>query len=827
MLDERASPSVSHAGGEGSDETDSQHTADKQSVGSNESKGHEQSKLGALIDKAKSKGKKLVSGKKKNQNSDDAKVQCSLLLPVECSPSEDNDSKSSCSRLEESEIKESEQEIKPPFEISDPLHIQAIAHKYRTMPFYNYRVILMGILIAVTLVHRGFITGILWGLYISLIGFLYLFVSDPKPPKTTRKLSFSISDLGDGVEEGKEVFDGDDGGSLGVSDGVVYKGWMNELRARYSPANYHVNYSQSVLVRLEGSTLRVCRPAKTVMKHAFHADPTLQQAQPTMQSQTIYDLTDAQVLLRPRRLARRRWWSRKYPIYIRFAHKKSALMEIDKNARGSMTASTMMTRSISLNQTSPSGSFDGLPSLPSICSEAATAPVGDEGYSAESDDTEDEGENNRVVRSNSSGDLADFKPKSKGVEAKTKGRSIYLFARAAREKERWFHLLREACAKARGGRRPKMERCHSEMPVSGNGEENEEAENETAVKFNMNPAFEYIRYKANHDQFIKQMLQVLCVSSSKPERGSTVSVDLGTMKWKPGGPSANSELVDSINSFAYRVFFDFCRDTFWIQQVKRKIQSKLATIHLPYFIDELELTELDLGTTAPKIHEVYAPTFDEWGSWLNFQIKYSGGIRLVLQTRVNLLKLQSGALQVEAEKRVTRWTESVRVARYSDSDLPESPESSPDEDFGSKNNVDGSARSKTGRKIFTLVEKAAQSSLFQKAAKIPTVARLLEDVSTTNLMLNVSVDVLEGPATINIPPPPSDRLWYGFRKVPLMSLKAVPQVGDRNIDLSPVSDWIESKLILLLEKNLVAPNLDDLILPVMSGNTLLHMGYNK
>lgn len=46
-------------------------------------------------------------------------------------------------------------------------------------------------------------------------------------------------------------------------------------------------------------------------------------------------------------------------------------------------------------------------------------------------------------------------------------------------------------------------------------------------------------------------------------------------------------------------------------------------------------------------------------------------------------------IQVEAEKRVTRWTESVRVAKYSDSDLPESPESSPDEDFGSKNNVDG------------------------------------------------------------------------------------------------------------------------------------------
>lgn len=67
---------------------------------------------------------------------------------------------------------------------------------------------------------------------------------------------------------------------------------------------------------------------------------------------------------------------------------------------------------------------------------------------------------------------------------------------------------------------------------------------------------------------------------STPERGSIVSVDLGTMKWHPGTPEENSDLVESINALAARIFFDFSRDQFWINAVKRKIQSKLATIHV-------------------------------------------------------------------------------------------------------------------------------------------------------------------------------------------------------------------------------------------------------
>ncbi|VDM71021.1 unnamed protein product, partial [Strongylus vulgaris] len=212
-----------------------------------------------------------------------------------------------------------------------------------------------------------------------------------------------------------------------------------------------------------------------------------------------------------------------------------------------------------------------------------------------------------------------------------------------------------------------------------------------------------------------------------PERGSTVSLDLGTLKWKPGIPEENSDLVESINSLGTRIFFDFCRDEFWANQVQQKIQNKLATIHLPYFIEKLELSSLTLGSTAPRIVGVYAPILNEWGIWVDLEMKYGGGIRLVLQTSVNLVKLQGGATKVEAARKLSRITDAMarNPSRYSDEDLPESPESSPDEDFGAKNNPEETTvREKTGKKIISMVERAAQSTIFQKAAKLPRVAKV-------------------------------------------------------------------------------------------------------
>uniref|UniRef100_A0A8R1HS30 SMP-LTD domain-containing protein n=1 Tax=Caenorhabditis japonica TaxID=281687 RepID=A0A8R1HS30_CAEJA len=841
---------------------------DKISVGSNESvngskkeTNTEQSKIGAFIDKAKRKGHKLVSSRKKNVSecAADISPHASVKSLDSLSKSEERiasrrSSGGSAEHLKqrEDDIKEQEEKKKDnlpierkrvnqtlvdPADPSDPFLVQSLIHKFRVLPFFRARLIVFGTLVALTIASPGFFTGLIWGFYSTIIGFLYFFVSEPKPKEDVRDRWFDDEDVQNVSSSSVDKID-DQG--FGLGEGVVYRGWMNELRTRYSPANYHVNSSQSVLVRLEGSMLRICRPAKAVLKHAFYDDPTLKQSQPSMVSQVIYDLKDAQVSLRPKRLARRRWWSRKYPIHIRFAHSSSSLVEIDHSSKAK---SRGMTRSASM---APHPNI-------SESNEPIASDEDSDGYTAESETEGDDStaDKRKRLRANSASDINEFKESKTN---KKRGRSVFLFVRAAREKERWFHLLREACARARNS--PKVRRCmsvivktSSSASLPGEIRTNEEemanasvaiealaAENDdfsesvfnTPERNRLPKEYEFLKYRSNYASFVKEISSILSVQIPPcPEKNSTVSVDLGTMKWAPGAQQISSELVDSINVLATRIFFDFCRDDFWIRQVKQKIQSKLATIHLPYFIEKLELGELKFGTKAPRFTAVYTPKVDEWGTWVDFEMKYKGGIRLVLQTSVNLLKLQSGALQVNTEKRVNRWTESVRVNRYSDSDLPESPESSPDEDFGAKNNSEGTTKEKTGKKILSIVERAAQSSLFQKAAKLHAVARLIEDVSTTPLMLNVEVEEVEGPMTCNIPPPPSDRLWYAFRRKPILKIRAVPQVGDRSVDLSTVSEWIETKLRQVLEKNLVCPNMDDIILPVLSGNALLHMGYNK
>lgn len=51
----------------------------------------------------------------------------------------------------------------------------------------------------------------------------------------------------------------------------------------------------TISTNLLEKTVRISRPSRAVLKHAFHTDPTLTATPPTMVAQSIYDLTDATV----------------------------------------------------------------------------------------------------------------------------------------------------------------------------------------------------------------------------------------------------------------------------------------------------------------------------------------------------------------------------------------------------------------------------------------------------------------------------------------------------------------------------------------------------
>lgn len=58
------------------------------------------------------------------------------------------------------------------------------------------------------------------------------------------------------------------------------------------------------------------------------------------------------------------------------------------------------------------------------------------------------------------------------------------------------------------------------------------------------------------------------------------------------------------------------------------------------------------------------------------------------------------------------------------------------------------------------VDKITKSKYFQKATETEFIKKKIEEVSNTPLLLTVEVQECKGTLTVNIPPPPTDRIWY-------------------------------------------------------------------
>lgn len=88
---------------------------------------------------------------------------------------------------------------------------------------------------------------------------------------------------------------------------------------------------------------------------------------------------------------------------------------------------------------------------------------------------------------------------------------------------------------------------------------------------------------------------------------------------------------------------------------------------------------------------------------------------------------------------------------------------------------------------------------------------------STDIRLRVELKGLVARCCLNLPAPPSDRVWLGFRGPPRLWLSATPALGDHTVDWSIVTNAIEAKLCEEVAKYLVYPNMVDLVVPLLGG----------
>ncbi|MPC97366.1 Testis-expressed sequence 2 protein [Portunus trituberculatus] len=253
-----------------------------------------------------------------------------------------------------------------------------------------------------------------------------------------------------------------------------------------------------------------------------------------------------------------------------------------------------------------------------------------------------------------------------------------------------------------------------------------------------------------------------------------------------------------------------------------------------------------MGSATPHLLAAGAPHLDSRGLWVDLSVEYTGNFTLSLETKLDLMKLKrSGELDhghanphthtqpapvqslppspgEPAHPRLyTRCPSSDRLLRnlHFDTDTDDSVESSSEEEEEEEAIAEAglpSGGGPTSRRLLRLVDTVAASRYFQHAAEWRLLQRALQGVSNTRIELSVEVRRLAGTLALNVPPPPTDRLWYGFRGAPELAMVARPRLGDRALSLPILVEFIQRQLKVVFEKVFVLPNMDDLVIPIMS-----------
>ncbi|XP_032285259.1 testis-expressed protein 2 isoform X3 [Phoca vitulina] len=568
--------------------------------------------------------------------------------------------------------------------------------------------------------------------------------------------------------------------SLDIKEPEILKGWMNEIY-NYDPETYHATLTHSVFVRLEGGTLRLSKPNKNISRRASYNET---KPEVTYISQKIYDLSDSKIYLVPKSLARKRIWNKKYPICIELGRQDDFMSKA---------------------QTDKETSEEKPPAERELGSEDPKKPPHPQ----------------------------------EGTRSSQRDQILYLFGRTGRDKEEWFRRfilaskLKSEIKKPPGvsgnkpaGVLPSYSRhnspsghlTHSRSSSKGSVEEvmSQPKQKELVGTVRQKMLLDYSVYMAR------------CVpqENRSPQRSPVQSAESSPTAGKKlpeALPSEEEEQEAWVNALLGRMFWDFLGEKYWSDLVSKKIQMKLSKIKLPYFMNELTLTELDMGVAVPKILQAFKPYVDHQGLWIDLEMSYNGSFLMTLETKMNLTKLGKEPL-VEALKVGEIGKEGPRAYCLADSDEESSSAGSSEEDdapepsAGDKPPLPGAEGYVGGHrtsKIMRFVDKITKSKYFQKATETEFIKKKIEEVSNTPLLLTVEVQECRGTLAVNIPPPPTDRIWYGFRKPPYVELKARPKLGEREVTLVHVTDWIEKKLEQEFQKVFVMPNMDDVYIPIM------------
>ncbi|XP_061248341.1 testis-expressed protein 2 isoform X3 [Bos javanicus] len=354
--------------------------------------------------------------------------------------------------------------------------------------------------------------------------------------------------------------------SLDIKEPEILKGWMNEIY-NYDPETYHATLTHSVFVRLEGGTLRLSKPNKNISRRASYNET---KPEVTYISQKIYDLSDSKVYLVPKSLARKRIWNKKYPICIELGQQDDFMSKAQTDKE--------------------------------TCEEKPPAER----------------------------ELGGEDPKKpphpqEGTRSGHRDQILYLFGRTGREKEEWFRRFILASKPKSETKKPSGVSGSKAGVLPSHSRHSSPSGHLTHSRSSSKGSVDELVAQPKQKELVGGVRQKMLLDYSvymarcvpqenrSPQRSPVQSAESSPTAGKklPEVPPSEEEEQEAwVNALLGRMFWDFLGEKYWSDLVSKKIQMKLSKIKLPYFMNELTLTELDMGVAVPKILQAFKPYVD-------------------------------------------------------------------------------------------------------------------------------------------------------------------------------------------------------------------------
>ncbi|CAF3616472.1 unnamed protein product [Rotaria sordida] len=266
-------------------------------------------------------------------------------------------------------------------------------------------------------------------------------------------------------------------------------------------------------------------------------------------------------------------------------------------------------------------------------------------------------------------------------------------------------------------------------------------------------------------------------------------------------PECLDEAAITINFMIRRLLCDIFHTPVLKDLLKNKIEMKLKEIAVS-ILENLRVVSIDLGKTFPIILKIEPMQWNTQGIWFNLFLYYRGNFKLSIKSRVVLQKLIN--YDPKNDKPIFAQHQISQIVHKDNENINEDDLIQRQKLLAKEPEIPEMAIT---RRLGTVLTNLALNKYFQMFVNLPFIKTLFEKFSQKDVGIDVELTSFSGILTLNIPPPPSDRIWVGFPEMPDFNIKVTPTYGEKQYSYILLQDFLAAKRLVVL------PAMDDQLLP--------------